>query len=85
MFKVFHQHNHSVGCDRLANKKLGHLKQKGALTITNFCDHCQSFPLSDCTWYVHQQKLEKQRQQFVLWQVRAHLQFDSRQVVGFWR
>ena len=28
------------------------LKEIAALTITYCCDHCQSAPLSDCTWYL---------------------------------
>ena len=30
----------------------GQTEQIGALTITYCCDHCQSFPLSECTWYL---------------------------------
>ena len=30
----------------------GQLRQVGVLTITYYCDHFQSFPLNDCTWYV---------------------------------
>ena len=30
----------------------GHPTQIGALTLTYYCDHWESFPLSDCTWYL---------------------------------
>ena len=42
----------------------GHPEELGALTMTYHCDHCQTFPLSDCTWYVfsgNQQKRESHR------------------------
>ena len=33
-----------------ARRIYGHPQQIGAVTVTNYCDHCQRFPLSDCTW-----------------------------------
>ena len=43
--------NRAILCDVLdfTRRTYGHPQQIGALTIMSHCDHCQSFPLSDCT------------------------------------
>ena len=52
-----------------ARRNYGHPKKTGAFAMTNYRDHCQSFPLRDCAWYLRTEKCGERRQQLVLPQV----------------
>ena len=63
-------------------RRYGHPKQIGAITSTTyFCNHCECFPLSDCTWFVCagvSQRLRSEGEQLIFREMRAHLQLESR-------